>query len=168
MGDEEGGSCPLEAYKEGRVQYMVPMVITVTLFTTIAYVLVTYMEHRRRSSLATLQADLQLKLLEKFGNVPELMQYLQTESGQRFLAVAPIERTNPFARILRSVQVGVILALVGPTLLALRGAIQEGEEPLLVLGAVALAVGLGFLISAAAAYVLSKNWGLLDQVRGQS
>lgn len=143
-----------------------PMVITVVLFGTIGYVLVTYMETRRRSNLAKLQADLQMKLLDKFGSVPEVMQYLQTEGGQRFLAVAPIERTNPFARILRSVQVGVILALVGPTLLALRGAIEEGEEPLLVLGAIALAVGLGFLISAAASYVLSKNWGLLEHVRG--
>src|SRR5688500_5275793 len=54
----------------------------------------------RRVRTARLQADVQTRLLERFGTSRELLDYLQTGHGQRFLEFAVTERANPYGRIL--------------------------------------------------------------------
>ena len=78
---------------------------------------------------------------------------------------APIERASPFGRILGSIQAGVILTLGGLALYLVRNHVpgDSGEDfGLMFLGALGIAVGLGFLISAAASFWLSKSWGLIN------
>lgn len=71
-------------------------------------------------------------------------------------------------RILDATQFGVILVLLGLSLLMIR--LAEADEvsrrTLLYLGVPTTAVGAGFLISAGVSYTLSKSWHLLD--RGKS
>jgi len=113
-------------------------------------------------------SELQAKLLDRFATAHELLAYLETEDGKRFLETASVEHANPLWRILGAIQTGVILTLVGITLMLLRGRIAGGEDAFLGFGAVTLALGIGFLISAGISYALSKSAGLLrapSQVR---
>ena len=106
-------------------------------------------------------SEVQARLLDRFATAPDLLAYLQTEEGKRFLETASVEPNNPLWRILGAIQVGVILTLVGMTLMLLRGRIAGGEDAFLGFGAVTLALGIGFLISACISYALSKSAGLL-------
>ena len=62
-----------------------------------------------------------------------------------------------------SMQIGIVMLLTGIGLLYVSSTfIDEPAEFFIVIGVVALALGGGFLVSAAAAYVLSRKLGLLD------
>src|SRR5918994_6551850 len=112
----------------------------------------------RRTRTARLQAEVHGKLLDRFGSSRELLEYLQTTQGARLLEVAVPERTNPYSRILVSVQSGVILTLLGSALLILQRAAadQEVADVLLVFGTLVLTLGIGFIASAAASFLLSR------------
>ena len=96
---------------------------------------------------------------------------MQTPAGRRFLESAPIALDPasrplgaPFSRVLWSVQAGVVLALGGVGLLFIsRRAIPDIAQGLSAIGVLALALGAGFILSAAIAYLLSSRLGLFDQ-----
>lgn len=128
----------------------------------IGWIFRNWFAHRRVLKLAAMQADLQARMLDKFGTAPEMVQYLQSDSGQNLLQAAPVEKAHPYHRILGSVQAGIILALVGIASLFLRSQIADSYEAFVFLGSIGLALGVGFLISSAIAFFLSKHWGLIN------
>src|SRR5215472_10373864 len=117
----------------------------------------------RRYKTAKLQAGLQTKLLEKFGSSQELLAYVQSDAGKRFLESLTMEQRTPYGRILGAAQVSVILVLLSFAFLFLRGRVAGAEEGLLVFGALTLSLGVGFGLSAALSYYLSKSFGLLTE-----
>jgi hypothetical protein len=118
----------------------------------------------RRTRAARVQAEVRGKLLEKFGSSRELLDYLQTEAGQKFVDSGTVERTaTPYGRILGSVQAGIILAVLGIGFLVLQRQLPFEADELRVLGTLALALGIGFLLSSLSAYMLSKSWGLFER-----
>lgn len=131
------------------------------------------MSSRRRSRVAEIQRDIHIKLFEKFGTSQELIDYLKTDAGSKFLDSASIEHTGTFGRVLGSVQAGLILFLLGVAVLIGRFTMPAvGFSPVeqaqtahgfLVVSLLLLALGLGFLGSAAASYQLSRRWGLFDR-----
>lgn len=139
------------------------VIIFITLFSTIAFLVWTVFSTIRRARIARIQADIQGKLLDKFTSGQELTNLLQTEQGKKLLdSLAVTEQVKPYGRILAAAQVGVILALAGAALLLLRKYVSGAYETLLVVGALALAMGIGFIVSAAISYRLSKSLGLLN------
>lgn len=127
----------------------------------------------RRKKIADVQREMQAKLFDKFGTGQEVVAYLNSDAGAKFLDSATIERTKPFGRVLGSIQAGVILVLLGIAMLIVRVTMPSvGWSPIeqaqtahgfLAVSLLLLALGLGFLASAAASYRLSKNWGLFDR-----
>lgn len=125
---------------------------------------------RRWNKLSKVQYDVHSKLLERFTTNEDLLAYMQTPSGRRFLESAPIRlpdeprsMTAPFSRILWSVQAGIVLVLTGIGLLYVSGTfIDEPAQFFMVIGVVTLSLGGGFIVSAIAAYGLSRKLGLLD------
>lgn len=132
-----------------------------TMFVLIAWII---FSSARRMVASKRIAELHAKLLERFATGQELLSYLQTEEGKRFVETASIEHNNPMWRILGAIQAGVILTLIGIALLFLRGRIAGGDDAFLGFGAVVLALGVGFLISAGISWTLSKSMGLLHPV----
>jgi hypothetical protein len=61
--------------------------------------------------------------------------------------------------VLGSIQKGVIILLVGLTLVGIG---LYSEKAVTAVGALLAAVGLGFLVSAAITHHLSRRWGLID------
>lgn len=110
-----------------------------------------------------LQAALQTKLLEKFGTGQELLAYVQSEAGRRFLESMTMEQRTPYGRILGAAQASVILVLLGLAFLFLRGRVAGADEGFLVFGTIVLSLGVGFAVAAALSYFLSKTFGLLGE-----
>lgn len=144
------------------MEFIAPVLIVLTVFAAIVLLVRTVVTNRRQLRISQMQAEMQTRLLEKFGTADELVAYLGSPAGQRFVESASLERRNPYGRILGSIQAGLVLTLVGLGFLFLQGRWHETEEGFLFLGVMALALGLGFLLSAGAAYFLSKSWGLID------
>jgi hypothetical protein len=131
-------------------------------FGAMTFVLWTIFSTIRRFKIAKLQADVQNRLIEKFGTTQDLLAYVQTDAGKQLLESLSVERTSPFSRIIGAVQAGIIMFLFGLALLFLRGRVSGAEEGFLVFGTVFMTLGVGFAISAAASYSLSKSFGLLN------
>jgi hypothetical protein len=133
------------------------------LFSLVGFIVWTTLNTIRRFSTQKLQAQIQTKLLDKFGSGQELLAYVQSEGGKRLLESLTVEQRTPYGRILGAAQAGTILLLLGVALLFLRGRVTGGEEGLLVAGTVVFSLGLGFAVSAAVSYFLSKSFGLLNE-----
>jgi len=139
------------------------VIVLPTLFGTIAYVFKSAVDGFRRSRMARMQMDLQSKMIDKFGNSQDFVAWLQSEGGRQFLEQAPLEKARPYGRIMNTVQIGIVLVILAGGLLMLRGGLDHNaQEPLLVMGSIGLALGLGMLASAGATMWLSKHWGLIN------
>ena len=145
----------------------------ITVVLTIAWIVRSVMEHRKWQRASKTHVETHTRLMERLTSNDELIAYMQSPAGRRFLEAAPIPLESgpktlnaPFGRILWSVQAGVVVAALGIGLIfasvRLGGSefYNMGEIPLLVIGIAALAIGVGFFISALAAYGLSYRLGL--------
>jgi hypothetical protein len=139
---------------------------------TLIWLVKTILEQRRWSRLSKIQAEVHSKLMDRFSSNDELLTYVQTPSGKRFLesGPSPLEEGPPktmgapFARILWSVQIGIVLLVAGLGLLYVSTrTIEEAREFFFISGALAMALGAGFTVSAGASYVLSRKLGLFDR-----
>jgi len=129
------------------------------------------LENRRWGRLLQLQSDVHGKLIERFATNQELLHYMETEPGKRYLEAAPIpmefetqqKLPGGLARVLGSLQIGIVLSLLGIGLMILRHSLTDIADALLVFGMVALMPGIGFIISAIISWRISARLGLLPQ-----
>jgi hypothetical protein len=155
------------------IGYLSVLVGFVTVVLTIAWVVRSVMEHRKWQRVSKTNVDTHTRLMERLTSNEELIAYMESPAGRRFLEAAPIPLESgpktlsaPFGRILWSVQAGVVVAALGVGLIyasmRLGGSelYAEGELPLLVFGIATLAIGAGFFVSAILAYGLSHRLGL--------
>jgi hypothetical protein len=147
---------------EEEVEDIAGVFVGIGMFVMIIYLVRILGDNKRRNRLAQMRFDLQNKLLEKFGTSQELLEYLRSDAGLRFLDFVPVEKASPYGRILGSVQWGIVLLTAGAASLFLRHQIPDGFEEFTVFGAFGVALGAGFLVSAVVAYVLSKSWGVIN------
>ena len=119
----------------------------------------------RRYKIAKLQAEVQNKLLEKVGSGQELLAYAQTDVGKTLLESLRVETHSPYARIIGALQTDIVMISLGVAFLLLRTRISGAEEGFLVLGTLLSVLGVGFALSSAASYYLSKSFGLLNGSR---
>jgi hypothetical protein len=129
--------------------------------------------NRRWGRAFKVHSDVHGKLIDKFGTSQELLAYIETDAGKRFLEAAPIATEvdsqrlpNLVARVITTLQIGVVLTLTGIGLIFLRHSVGDGEMAMLVLGTLLLMPGVGFLISAGITWVLARRLGLIDQPAG--
>jgi hypothetical protein len=145
------------------------LTIMLVVVGTLAWLIRTLVEHRRWSRLSRTQVEVHGKLMDRLTSNEELMAYMQTVAGKRFLESAPIPLDSspravsaPIGRILWSVQVGLILAMVGFGLQFVAHTIDKDvSQPPQAMGVLAVFIGLGFLLSALVSFLLSKRLGLL-------
>ena len=97
-------------------------------------------------------------LIDKFTSAQDLNNLMETPAGRRLFAEFSAGG-SPLRPVLWSVRMGILAVLtgVGVGTLGPIMANDGGVAALLVL------IGLGFLISAAVTYRLSKSWGLLEK-----
>jgi hypothetical protein len=135
-----------------------------------------FVENRRWGRTFKLQSEVHGRLIDKFSSSQELAAYMETEAGKRFLEAAPIpvnmetpQRVpNAVARVLTPLQIGVVLVLLGSGFMMLRHAGPDLDEPMLILGTIALMPGIGFILSAGITWLLAARLGLMPPPATQS
>lgn len=136
---------------------------------TLTWLIRTFIDYRRWLRLVKVQTDVHSKLLDRFTDHDDLLAYIQSPAGSKFLQSSPIALDSgtrslaaPLGRILWSVQVGVVLTAAGIGLQFVSARVSEdAAEPLHAMGVIGVALGLGFVIAAAVAYLLSRKLGLI-------
>jgi hypothetical protein len=129
------------------------------------------LQNRRWGRVFRLQSEVHSKLLDRFATSEELLRYMSTESGRRFLEAAPIpiefehDQRLPggLGRVLAPLQIGIVLTLLGGGLLALQHSLPDISSVLLVFGIVTMMPGIGFIISAVITWRISAQLGLMPQ-----
>lgn len=146
--------------------------IALTVFA-LTWLIRTLIEQRRWKQLSRTQSEVHNKILDRFNTSELLLEYIRTPAGSKFLESAPIPlhverpaggRTSTLAsRILWSVQLGVLIAIVGLGMLLLSAVFEkDASQELFALGSIALCVGVGFIASAAVSLKLSRRLGLWE------
>jgi hypothetical protein len=144
--------------------------IFVIILCAILWLIRTIVENRRWNRVAAIQTEVHTKLLEKMSSSQELLSYMDTEAGKRFLESSPFEiesrsrPTFPLGRILLSAQVGVVILIAGAAVIWLQDRMPDDAQPLLLFGTLGMAVGIGLLISSGLAYTMSKHLGLTSEI----
>lgn len=144
---------------------MEAILIPISLFVAIAVTIiwVTSASNRRREVETRAQAEVHNRLIEKFGTSKEFVDFMQTDGGKVFLKPLPVTNpAAPYRKILTSITAGVILTMFGIALLVLHAVAFDHDEGALGGGIIMLMIGIGFLLSAAISYRLSKAWGILQ------
>ena len=133
----------------------------------------TVIDHRRWLRLSRVQAEVHTKLLDRLTSNEDLLAYIQSSAGRRFLESAPIlldgdarQPSLPLSRIVWSLQAGVVLVALGLGLYLAQGKVPAEVGPgLSVLGTIVTALGLGFAASAVLAYAVTARFGLVPPAK---
>jgi len=146
-----------------------PAMVFIGVLGAILWLTRVFLENRRWSRIFKLQTDVHGKLIDRFGSSQELLDYMGTDAGKRFLEAAPIpvdfepkqRMPNAVARVLTPLQIGIVLVLLGVGFLVLRHAEADMRIPMLVLGTIFVMPGLGFILSAGITWILAGRLGLI-------
>jgi len=142
--------------------------VLIAVLSVFVWLVKTLVDHRRWLRTSKVQVEMHGKLLDRLTTNEELLAYAQSPAGSRFLESTPIaldadtRATAPVSRIIWSMQAGIVLMALGTGLWFVgQNSIDEVRQAILVIQAIAGAVGVGLLVSALAAYVVSGRLGIL-------
>jgi hypothetical protein len=139
----------------------------------LVWVIRAVIDHRRWLRLSRVQTEVHTKLMDRLTSNDDLLAYIQSPAGRRFLESTPIALEGetrptaaPLGRILWSLQAGIVLVALGIGFwLTQNRVMPEVADGFYVLGMVAMALGFGFALSSVAAYVISTRLGLVSATR---
>jgi len=146
-------------------------VIVLTVITALGWMVKTAIDYRRWGRLTKVQTEAHTKLLDRFTGNEELLAYVKSPAGAKFLESAPIMLDGaprmmgtPINRILWSMQAGVVLAACGIGMNYVSRRVDPySQDPIFAISVILLSIGLGFFASAALSFVLSRRLGLIDK-----
>jgi hypothetical protein len=143
--------------------------VVLAIASGLLWLIKTLVDHRRWSRLSKIQTEVHNKVLDRMQSNEDLLAYIQTPAGKRFLESAPIPMESPrsigapLGRILWSAQAGAVLTVLGIGIaLVSRNTLEEVAAPLAAMGAIVIALGIGFLVSSGLAFMLTRRFGLLN------
>lgn len=144
------------------MDFIAPMFVLITGALVIGSIFRSFFVNRRLRENARAVAELQSRLIDKFGDSEQVIRYLESDAGKQLLAGAESGRGGAHQRVLDSLQVGIVTFL-GSIGLMVGGNVSDYKigEVMDMLGKVGLLVGLGFIVSAVVAGSMLKGWGLL-------
>jgi hypothetical protein len=125
---------------------------------------------RRWSRQSKVQTEVHTKILDRLQSNDELLAYIQTPAGQRFLQSGPSPLADvepraiaaPFGRIFWSVQIGIVLVALGVGFWFVQRSVMAEIAPAFsAMGVIAAALGIGAIVSGLVSYVMSARFGLL-------
>ena len=170
MANERGSDASRELISDG-----IPFLVFVCLLGALLWLAQVFLENRRWGRIFKLQTDVHGKLIERFGTSQEVLTYMSTDAGKRFLEATPslsdFEQhqpvPSPVARVLTPLQIGVVMSLLGLGLILLRHALPEAASPLLLRWDCRADARARVFISAGITWVLARHLGLMP-VSGHS
>jgi hypothetical protein len=163
---QERASEALQAVLAGVAAFTVAMALLFVLASLVRQAF----GYRRWLRQSRVQTEVHTKILDRLQSNEELIAYIQTPAGQRFLEAGPSPRREPepraigapLGRILWSVQAGVMLLALGIGFwLVQQSAVEELAPAFGAMGTLAAVLGAGAICASATSYVLSARLGLL-------
>ena len=151
--------------------FLIPIFITGFVFATISWIAYAILEAVRSRQRIRAVTELQGKLIDRLGG-QDMALFLGGEHGGQLLRALSEQPAGDavHVRILRSLQAGIVLLMVGVSLFAylrMRTLPLEGEDVVAMLATLSTALGVGLLGAAAASYRLSRRLGLLPPAAPQ-
>jgi len=141
---------------------MIPMVVGVAFFTLIGWIVFVFVDGRRRRDQLKSMTEFHTRALDKMGSTADFGSFLETDGGKRFLKSLTVQGPGPRQHIVRSTERGILCLVVGIVVMILGWGFPDLRDGFTIIGAIITACGVGNLVSCAASYALSKNFGLLD------
>jgi hypothetical protein len=169
--DEDAPVAPAARTANKLMEGIMTFSVMITIFFALGWLVRTVLEHRRWSRVSKVQTEIYNKLIDRFTSHEDLLRYVQSAAGKDFIqaAAAPPQAgipsiAAPISRILWSVQLGVVLVVLGFGLQFVSGRVHpDMAGSIAILGTLALCAGLGFALSAVAAYFVSRKLGILPE-----
>lgn len=142
----------------------------------LAWIIRTILEQKRWNRLSRTQTEVHNKILDRFGSSEELIEYMKSPAGSKFLEAAPIPvRTAstsvspPMSRLMISIQIGVVVVATGLGMMLIAIPLEgESAVTMFSLGAIAFCVGAGFIASAAVSLTMSRRLGIWQDPSAQN
>jgi hypothetical protein len=153
------------------IEKMTPIVLIPAMFLAFVWIIRIFVDSRRWNRTFKQQSEIHSRLIEKLGTNQDLVAYMETEAGKRFLMTSPVaagpefgqRMPNTVSRVLTSLSAGIVLALLGIGFLLLRNAGPDTSEPMLIVGTLLLMPGIGFILSAGVTWFLAQRLGLMPE-----
>ena len=146
--------------------------VAAAVFSAISFVIWTLASTWLRRAHLKAATEFNLRLLDRIGSIKDFNEFLQTEGGANFMAslttVTARPAGSPSSRILLASQVGIVLSALGIGLLSLQaGLVTDASDAVgfIIIGVIALSIGIGFVISAGVSFWLAKTLNVLDTGR---
>jgi heme/copper-type cytochrome/quinol oxidase subunit 3 len=147
------------------------------LFTTVlgvfAWLVRAVIQHRRWLKTSQVQAEVHGKLMERMHSNEELLAYVQSPAGRRFLEASTPAQPDmenapsigaPVGPIIWSMMAGIVLTTVGIGFrLAGMYIGDDSQRAFIVVGVIIIALGVGFMLASLMAYLVSSRLGLFPQ-----
>jgi len=138
----------------------------------VAWLVRTFMDYRRWNRLTKVQTDAHTKILDRLASNEDLMAYVQSPAGAKFLESSPISLdaaprslSAPLGRIIWTGQAGVVLLAggVGLQIVSRQTTEYDASAPLHALGILGVALGVGLVVSAVISFLISRHLGLVGR-----
>jgi hypothetical protein len=138
--------------------FLIPITISITFFGMVAFIVWTSANAKSRR--AALQADVQTRLIDKFSNAPEFVDFLNSDTGKQFLTgVDKMPQLMARDRIVGGVSRGVVMTLLGAAFIAIW--IADSNIGFMYPGFILIGLGIGFFISTLISLKMSQKFGLI-------
>lgn len=143
---------------EGAV-LLIPIICSLGFFAMV--VLIVWAATSTKNRRAALQADVQTRLIDKFSNAPEFVDFLNSDTGKRFLTgIDKMPQLMARDRIVGGVSRGVIMMLLGAAFLAIWIA-DDWNRGFMYPGFILMGLGVGFFVSTLISLKMSQRFGLI-------
>lgn len=140
-------------------------IMLVSVFVGIPWVLGwiyrSYLNHKQFMKVVQLKADMNARLLDRLGADPQAMEFLKSDAQRQMFEIKAPEPRIPsfYNRMLTSVQLAAVLTTAGVACLWIRRYMDGPDETgFLFMGTLAVALGIGALLSAGAAFAVARLW----------
>jgi hypothetical protein len=140
------------------VYVLIPIIGTIMFFSTVIFVVWASVHAKNRK--ATLQAEVQTRLIDKFSNAPEFVDFLNSDTGKQFLSgIDKMPKLMARDRIVGGVSRGLILTLLGVAFIGIW--IADSNIGFMFPGFILLGLGIAFFLSTLVSLKLSQKFGLI-------
>jgi len=136
------------------------MIVFVSLGSFAMVAFIVWLGVNARNRKATLQAGVQTRLIDKFSNAPEFVDFLNSDTGKQFLTgIDKMPQLMARDRIIGGVSRGVIMMLLGAAFIAIW--IADSNIGFMYPGFILIGLGISFFISTLISLKMSQKFGLL-------
>jgi hypothetical protein len=144
--------------------YWIPIVTSIGCYIMITVIVMSVV--RGKTERAKMHADVQAKMVERFGTAPEFIEFLRSPEGKVFMgSMDKVQQRTALDRVVGGFSKATVTAFLGLGFIVIYCFPDTRFEGFLITGVILLMLGLGFILSALVSLKLSRNWGLVGSAQ---